>query len=362
MFQATLRKGDGSESSPHLKNRVRHLQLILQRVGFALEANGVFCKKTQTHIETYQKARGLAATGIVDPHTWDVLRPQLPQLALKRGHGSFQTPWLRGQVAQLQIGMRQAGVVIDTDGVFGGGTEKLVKTYQESNGLAATGIVGPETWALLEPFRRQAMAHQLEHIAQQMPGFFGDLGWVHRQEGHNGSSYWPGGASGVTLDPGIDLGHAKPDFVHSVFGDMFAAEEWTMLDSVIGLKGQEAKAALEANPGLKTIKVTREQAEQLFPNAAGTYWLAIAERFPILFHKDSPWSVQTVMLSLAYNRGHGSSGLNVLTAPLAAQDWTEVGRQVSKMQQDHHLGGIRKRRRWEGHLIAAHLELAAANR
>ena len=35
---------------------------------------------------------------------------------------------------------------ITTDGDFGPGTEKAVKTWQTNNGLLSDGIVGPKTW------------------------------------------------------------------------------------------------------------------------------------------------------------------------------------------------------------------------
>jgi peptidoglycan hydrolase-like protein with peptidoglycan-binding domain len=36
------------------------------------------------------------------------------------------------------------------DGVFGRRTESAVKQFQRDKGLAADGIVGPQTWAALE--------------------------------------------------------------------------------------------------------------------------------------------------------------------------------------------------------------------
>jgi len=66
-------------------------------------------------------------------------------------------------------------------------------------------------------------------------------------------------------------------------------------------------------------------------------------------------TVQTVLLSLAYNRGSQNGALQILGDPLAAGDWREVARLVGGMQQNHDLVGIRKRRRWEAALIEAEL-------
>ena len=39
----------------------------------------------------------------------------------------------------------QEALGIPADGIFGPGTEKIVKHWQSSNGLVADGIVGPKT-------------------------------------------------------------------------------------------------------------------------------------------------------------------------------------------------------------------------
>lgn len=43
----------------------------------------------------------------------------------------------------------QTKLGINNDGVFGPGTEKAVKSWQQANGLIADGIVGNATWAKL---------------------------------------------------------------------------------------------------------------------------------------------------------------------------------------------------------------------
>ena len=39
------------------------------------------------------------------------------------------------------------------DGVFGPQTEKVVKDFQQLNGLVVDGVVGPITWSHLHPYR-----------------------------------------------------------------------------------------------------------------------------------------------------------------------------------------------------------------
>ena len=64
------------------------------------------------------------------------------QQALKRGS--------RGAAVQaLQERMHALGADLEADGVFGEGTEALVKALQAANGLSADGVVGPATVAAL---------------------------------------------------------------------------------------------------------------------------------------------------------------------------------------------------------------------
>jgi len=41
----------------------------------------------------------------------------------------------------------------NVDGIFGAGTEQIVKEFQQSNGLLVDGVVGPITWSHIHPYR-----------------------------------------------------------------------------------------------------------------------------------------------------------------------------------------------------------------
>ncbi|MDJ0835699.1 MAG: peptidoglycan-binding protein [Acidobacteriota bacterium] len=273
---------------------------------------------------------------------------------------SSTTPWLRSVVKRVQKGLLAIGYDLDTDGYYGNGSAAVVKKFQEKAGLGADGIVGKNTWVALKPALEKAFGTVDEAIVELMPGFHGDLDWVHLQEGYVGKTYWPGGASGVTLDPGVDLGYADHFFVEKFYKDLMGEEQWAAVLKVIGVRGDAARDALNADEVLQSIRISSEKSDEAMPYAAAPYWIKISDRFPALVDEENPApaSVQTALLSLAYNRGAGNKGLNVLGDPLAAGDWGKVADEVAAMQQDHKLEGIRKRRRWEGALIKAELELA----
>ncbi len=74
------------------------------------------------------------------------------QPILRRGDG-IDYPEFLEPVKTLQTLLIQAGELPEgeaVDGLFGSKTEAAVKRFQEKNGLIADGIVGPNTWSVLD--------------------------------------------------------------------------------------------------------------------------------------------------------------------------------------------------------------------
>ena len=82
-----------------------------------------------------------------------------------------------------------------------------------------------------------------------------------------------------------------------------------------------------------------------------SYWVAIRKRFQSLNNADTPAGVHTALLSLAYNRGANNRALEVLSLPMEQGQWVDCAQLIAGMQQNHHLEGIRKRRRMEAQVI-----------
>jgi murein L,D-transpeptidase YcbB/YkuD len=68
--------------------------------------------------------------------------PIAPWPLVKRGDNIFP-------VRSLQDLLRARNHPVAVDGIFGPLTEAAVKAFQQGNGLAADGIVGPQTWPKL---------------------------------------------------------------------------------------------------------------------------------------------------------------------------------------------------------------------
>ena len=113
---------------------VKTLQKNLNKNGAKLTVDGIFGKKTQAAVKSYQTKNGLTVDGIVGPMTSARLNPTTVKL------GSAGA-----QVKLLQMDLNKAGAKLSVDGIFGKKTLAAVKSFQTKNGLKADGIVGPLT-------------------------------------------------------------------------------------------------------------------------------------------------------------------------------------------------------------------------
>jgi GH24 family phage-related lysozyme (muramidase) len=197
-------------------------------------------------------------------------------------------------------------------------------------------------------------------MEDSLTDFRGSAAWVHAREGsgleaYGRSAYWPGGQSGVTLDPGFDLGYQTEERLHSYYDSTLTERELAACASVVGLRGDDAREALhsETDEGetLRGIEILTDQQQALFARVAASYWQRICERFGVLRDECTPAAVQTALLSLAYNRGASNRHLKTLAGPLADEEWEHVGAAIARMQQGHRLESIALRRRREAALI-----------
>lgn len=278
------------------------------------------------------------------------------RVILRRGDGLGERAWIQTVVRHVQEGLSQAGHPIGVDGIFGSDTEDVVRAFQKAMDVGVTGLVDRPTWVVLSPYLKSKLGEREQLIAKLLPAFQGDPEWVHQQEGHRGSPYWPGGISGVTLDPGVDLGYADPKLVEHLYAPLLPLDQYGALIQVLRVTGEHAKQALVNDPILQDIRITPDQADAIMPYAAQPYWNGISERFSSLKAPTTPAAVQTVLLSLAYNRGAQNKALDSLQDPLSKRNWTSVANEIGNMQQDHELEGIRLRRRLEAALILSELD------
>ncbi|MER5432214.1 peptidoglycan-binding protein [Streptomyces sp. NPDC002588] len=132
---------------------VAELQRLLNLYGQSIAVDGVFGPGTYAGVRVFQSQSGIAVDGVVGPVT---------KKALYNGSGSAGAPARvdltsalcpvnvtvgekDGCVTELQDLLNQHGATLTVDGDFGQATLSAVKTFQSGAGLAADGIVGPDT-------------------------------------------------------------------------------------------------------------------------------------------------------------------------------------------------------------------------
>jgi len=116
----------------------------LQRGLGMRSVNGVYDSHTAGTVATFQKARRLRATGVVDRATWNVVErvahPLLPyrRVALRQGSRGWAV-----KVVQRALGLA-------ADGAYGTRTRLAVQAVQARARLKVTGTTDPATWVAVE--------------------------------------------------------------------------------------------------------------------------------------------------------------------------------------------------------------------
>ncbi len=105
-----------------------------------ITADGKFGPNTEKALKDYQKKENIAVDGIAGPDTFAHMGLHELILLKQGSHGET--------VKTLQQALK-----IEADGKYGPGTEKAVRSYQETKGLKVDGIAGPETLATLDAFK-----------------------------------------------------------------------------------------------------------------------------------------------------------------------------------------------------------------
>lgn len=122
-----------------VSENVRSVQFLLNHHGLPAAPDASYGADTQAKVAAFQRARGLGADGVVGPRTW-------AQLAVTVRMGVNAPHAVNALKSQLsKLGARPQIL----DGAFSQKTHDEVRWIQASHGLAADGVVGPDTWSFL---------------------------------------------------------------------------------------------------------------------------------------------------------------------------------------------------------------------
>lgn len=206
-------------------------------------------------------------------------------------------------------------------------------------------------------------------------GFNGNLRWIHNEEGsgaefYGRSVYFPDSItkpqteSGITIDPGIDLGSGNRKVIYDVINfyaqeNLLTTLQVTYLREAVGLKKLSAINWLKNYKSAfknKFLVPDNIALQMLVEYSAPPYWKPLVDNVPGLNKIRSEYiknAVHTALLSMSYNRGWAK------TAKLAKEfvevcNWDGLAKKIQSVK--HRMDSLNDRREREGNLILAALE------
>ena len=144
MAEPVLKKGSNDPA-------VKDLQDALKALGYYLgPVDGIFGTDTESAVKKFQQAREIPVDGVVGRVTWiNIDEADQSHPVLKTG--STGLPVRRLQSRMNAVGYNIGGV----DGRFGAKTEAAVRKLQQDANLGVDGIVGAQTWQVVDALENE---------------------------------------------------------------------------------------------------------------------------------------------------------------------------------------------------------------
>ena len=126
------------------------------------------------------------------------------------------------------------------------------------------------------------------------------LDLIYHFEGLDTAFNWPGGASGITIGIGFDLGYNLREQIQKDWQSYVNGNILSFMMSCSGVKGDSAKRLL--NPVTRTLRITEQAAKSVFENSTLPRFKKLAfDTYPGL--ENLPEDAQGAIISLVFNRG-----------------------------------------------------------
>jgi hypothetical protein len=179
-----------------------------------------------------------------------------------------------------------------------------LRRIQLALGVEADGLLGPQTLTALEKrlgitIKESAASMQCTRRSLELIIAF-EVGSPKLYEQRYRRPIWPGGASGVTIGIGYDLGHVSLEELEADWGPHLEEPARAALRSALGVRGQPAEQLAKNLRSL--VDIPYGAAEQVFHvRTLPRYAARTLKAFSGV--EKLPADAQGAMLSLVYNRG-----------------------------------------------------------
>jgi len=234
-----------------------------------------------------------------------------------------------------------------------------IRRIQRHLGVEDDGLIGPVTLSAIE--NALGIGTESANLVISYHGLEILIGFEITSESHYrrrlSSPHWPGGASGVTVGIGYDLGYNSVRQIERDWKGRISDATLQELKGVAGLKGIDAREAADRLRQLG-IQIPLEAAKVVFFRHTLPRYAAMTRKaYPGV--EALPHDAQAALLSLIFNRGTAKRGarrreMKAIEALVRSQSLGGIAEQIRSMKRlwvDKDLPGLLKRREMEATLV-----------
>lgn len=166
---------------------------------------------------------------------------------------------------------------------------------------------------------------------------------------------WPGGASGVTIGIGVDLGYIQTNEFDVHFSKYFSKNNVNRLKRTIGIKGSSAKPLISQ---IKDIELSWDDASDAFCNwTLPKFWKLSNNLWKGLDELKEP--AQVALVSIVFNRGASTKGpsrteMRNIKELVLKKDYIGIAAEIRSMKRlwvGKNMDGLLKRRDVEANMV-----------